>query len=568
MKKYHDRKFLQLGLAILVLALPHLLAAAAGARSDRVEAILQKNCLACHGGALPSAELNLDAGEWFAATVNVASREQTELKLVDPRRPERSYLLLKVQGAPGIAGKRMPLNGEPLPAADLETLVDWARSLAPPPAGAGASGRGPASPRPAFRGSRLINLPTTRMLGRGNFQFLVAHRFYPTVKSGYDSFFGLNGPAAVQVNFTYGVSDRFEVMFDHTNSEHQFELVGRWLLFDGRSRSARPVALSLNGGASMVTQVAPGEERFAAGHFKFNLQLSASYQFSPRLTFLLVPTLATGVNHHAPDPESTLALGTACKFTLAGELAFIGQWVPVLDGFRARANGWGAGLEYKVGKHVFQVFVVNSIGLIGDQEYIAGGDLLLRLGEFRFGFDLYSAIFDPLPHCWRSRFSGIFLFHEFPDVFDAPASFEQGVFVLLVDRQAGLEGRPRRGAVEHPERQLVRFDRPGERPDAVGGIVGRVQVDRVLLEPLERVELVERNAGLENVHQREPVGDRLLDDLSGLLQVAGGGPRHEGRSQGDGEGQRVERLDEDAVDLDGRFHPGLVVGDAWPLVSP
>ena len=388
MKKVHDRKWLRQCAVFLVLALPLSLAAAAGARADRVEAILQKNCLACHGGAAPKAGLDLAAGEWFAATVNVASGERPELKLIDPRRPERSYLWMKVKGSPGIAGGRMPLNGEPLPAADLDAIEAWAQNLAPSGAAAGAAVPAPASRRPAFWGSRLINLPTTRMLGRGNFQFLVAHRFYPAVKSGYDSFYGLNGPAAVQVGFTYGVSDRLEVLFDHTNSEHQFELSGRWLLFDNRSRSARPLALALNGGASLVTQAAPGEERFAKEHFKLNLQLSASCQFSPRLTFLLVPSLSTRVNRQALAPENTLALGTACKFTLAGGLAFIGQWVPVLDGFRARANGWGAGLEYKVGKHVFQVFAVNSVGLIADQ-YIAGGDLMLRQGEFRFGFNLF-----------------------------------------------------------------------------------------------------------------------------------------------------------------------------------
>jgi hypothetical protein len=387
MKKIHDRKF-QRGMAILVLAAPLALAAAVGAQADRVGMILEKNCLACHGGDGPSAGLNLAAAEWFAATVNVASEEQPERKLVDPRRPERSYLLQKVMGSPGIAGGRMPLHGAPLPAADLDTLGAWAQSLAPAPGAGAALASAPAARRPAFWGSRLINLPTTRMLGKGNLQFLVAHRFYSSVKSGYDSFFGLNGPAAVQVNFAYGVSDRLEFMLDHTNTEHQFELFGKWLLFASRSRSTRPLALTVNGGASVVTQVAPNEKRFAGRHFKLNLQLSASYQYSPRLTFLLVPALSTRVNHHALAPESTLALGTGFKFTLARELSLIGQWVPVLDGFRARANGWGAGLEYKVGKHVFQVFVVNSIGLIADQ-YIAGGDLLLSRGEFRLGFNLF-----------------------------------------------------------------------------------------------------------------------------------------------------------------------------------
>ena len=389
MTKHQDRNWKLPWLGMLFLALPLGLAATAGAQADRVEAILQRHCAACHGGSAPKAGLNLEAGEWFAAVVNVPSEEQPEFKLIDPRLPDRSYLLRKVVGAPGIDGGRMPLKGEPLSRADLDTLTAWTQSLSPAPGrGAAQALSAPAGRDPAFLGSRLINLPTTRMVGRGVFQFMVAHRFHPTVESGYDSFFGLNGPAAVQVNFTYGLSDRLEVMLDHTNTEHQFELFAKWLLLDNRSRSSRPVALTLNGGASVVTQALPGEERFASEHFKFNLQLSASCRLWPRLTLLLVPALATRVNHHAPAPESTLALGTGLKFTLAGDLAFIGQWVPVLDGFRARANGWGAGLEYKAGRHVFQVFILNSIGLIADQ-HLAGGDLLLSQGEFRLGFNLF-----------------------------------------------------------------------------------------------------------------------------------------------------------------------------------
>jgi len=60
----------------------------------------------------------------------------------------------------------------------------------------------------------------------------------------------------------------------------------------------------------------------------------------------------------------------------------------VLDGPRAAANGWGVGLEYKIGRHVFQVFFLNAIGLLADQ-YLPGGDLLLKKGDFRFGFNLF-----------------------------------------------------------------------------------------------------------------------------------------------------------------------------------
>lgn len=371
----------------LVLTLAGNLPGMAGRQADRVEEILLKNCAMCHGGLSPEAGLRLESGEWFAAMVNVVSEEKPELKIVDPRRPQNSYLLHKVTGA-GIEGRRMPLDGEPLSAADEQVIREWAMSLGP--ASASASGAAPraATIRPAFWGSRLINLPTTQMLGRYRWQFLVAHRFLNPLSTGYDQFYGLNGPAAVQVNFSYGLSERLQVMVGHTNSDHQWGLGGRWLLLPGRKGAARPLALALEAGAGLVTQNFSGEKTFAAEHFKFSLQAPLSVRFSPRLSLLLVPGYSNRVNAHDEDAQGVLALGTAFKFTVFRELALIGQWLPVLDGPKAAANGWGAGLEYKVGRHVFQVFFLNAGGLFADQ-YHPGGDLLLKEGDFRFGFNLF-----------------------------------------------------------------------------------------------------------------------------------------------------------------------------------
>ena len=225
------------------------------------------------------------------------------------------------------------------------------------------------------------------MLGRHRLQFLVAHRFIPPLSAGYDSLYGLNGPAAVLVSFSYGLSERLQVMLGHTNTDNQFDLAGRWLLLPGRAGSDHPLALALQAGAGLVTQNFPGEDTFAARHFKINLQAPLSYRVCPRLSLLLVPSYSTHVDAHRADSQAVLALGTGFKFTVFRELALIGQWLPVLDGPRAAANGWGGGLEYKIGGHVFQVFFLNAIGLLADQ-VLPGGDLLLKKRDFRFGFNL------------------------------------------------------------------------------------------------------------------------------------------------------------------------------------
>jgi uncharacterized protein (TIGR03118 family) len=69
-------------------------------------------CSGCHTGvgtALPGVQ-NLTAGHTFANIVNVASLEVPSLKRILPNDTTNSYLLQKIEGAPGIVGAQMPFG--------------------------------------------------------------------------------------------------------------------------------------------------------------------------------------------------------------------------------------------------------------------------------------------------------------------------------------------------------------------------------------------------------------------------------------------------------------------------
>lgn len=70
------------------------------------------------------------------------------------------------------------------------------------------------------------------------------------------------------------------------------------------------------------------------------------------------------------------------------DISIIWEWIPVLDGYKKNSNGWGLGVEKKIGGHVFQVFFINSEGLTSDQ-YVPGGDMKLRDKDFRLGFNIF-----------------------------------------------------------------------------------------------------------------------------------------------------------------------------------
>jgi hypothetical protein len=68
-------------------------------------------CINCHtnaGGRTPASGLNLAEGFSYDALVNRASVGKAGAIRVIPGDPDNSYLIQKIEGAPGIVGLRMP----------------------------------------------------------------------------------------------------------------------------------------------------------------------------------------------------------------------------------------------------------------------------------------------------------------------------------------------------------------------------------------------------------------------------------------------------------------------------
>jgi hypothetical protein len=96
-------------------------------------------CSKCHIGASAPEGLQLDAAHAYNALVGVPSVEEPNFLRVDPGNPDESYMVLKIEGAPGIEGGQMPLGETPLPQATIDAIRQWITNGAPNVPGAAAA---------------------------------------------------------------------------------------------------------------------------------------------------------------------------------------------------------------------------------------------------------------------------------------------------------------------------------------------------------------------------------------------------------------------------------------------
>ena len=246
----------------------------------------------------------------------------------------------------------------------------------------------PRTAAPAFWGTRLINLPTSTLTGKGEVLFRISHRFIPKADSGYDAFYGFDGPAAILFGLGFGITDDLEISLERSNIFQVWELAAGWRVLETPAGAAVPLAAVIGAGVGWASQRIEGRDRTDSRNFRLNLRASLSARLTGRWTVLAVPSLSTHTNHWTGSPSRTIALGLGTRYLMFKDISVIAEWTPVAGGYKAVQNGWGVGLEKKIGGHVFQVFVANSIGLTSAQS-ITGGDLRLQDADFRFGFNIF-----------------------------------------------------------------------------------------------------------------------------------------------------------------------------------
>lgn len=93
--------------------------------------ILKTRCAVCHMTGTEPGKLALHPPAAYASLVNVQSNEAPALKRVLPGKPEKSYLIMKLEGthiAKGGKGARMPFGSAPLKPEEIAKFKAWVKA--------------------------------------------------------------------------------------------------------------------------------------------------------------------------------------------------------------------------------------------------------------------------------------------------------------------------------------------------------------------------------------------------------------------------------------------------------
>lgn len=378
---------------------------------DKVLEIFENKCAfaGCHAGA-SSTDLDLTEAFAYAATVNQPSSDFPNLSLVKAGDPLKSYLIMKLVGASGIKGARMPKGDEPLSKTELKLIAAWIKSLPQETPVAQPKTR---YSQP-FPGLSLATLQTAQTMPKGSFSYRIAHRWLGRVDNGFGQFFGLDAGAHMLTEFSFPLRNNLMFTVGRSGTNATFELNAKWQLLRERTNNSMPVSVAVFAGIDWLTmkQIPDPQNpaqflsRTSSERLPWFAQLVLTRQLSNRIALLLNPGVLFKGNVTQANEQTIFSIGFGGKLRILKGLSIFAEGATIVSGVNDALPVGGAGaqngqpivydpftigLEHSIGGHIFHVYVSNSLGLTPTQ-VMSGGNLDFANAELRLGFNIYRLI--------------------------------------------------------------------------------------------------------------------------------------------------------------------------------
>lgn len=240
-----------------------------------------------------------------------------------------------------------------------------------------------------FKGLKVINFESTKLVAKGGFNFIVSHRF-GTVKNGFENLFGLD-EAVTHLNFVYGISDHFNVSASRSSNQKTYELATKFRL--ARQQEGK-LPFTLAAYTSVLANTALDTDNLPKLRFEHRLsyvgQLIISRKLTKELSVLVSPTFFHD-NYVLDDSQenSQYAVAFGGRYKLGARWSINMEYGMHLNRSSTSLynNPFSIGVDLETGGHVFQLHFTNSQSMNTNGVFgTSTGDWVE--GDVYFGFNL------------------------------------------------------------------------------------------------------------------------------------------------------------------------------------
>lgn len=241
----------------------------------------------------------------------------------------------------------------------------------------------------AFKGMKIVNFESTKLIGKKQLTFVVAHRF-GSIENGFDTFFGLDD-AVTRIKFIYGLSDAINISVSRSSYRKIYDASIKYRLLR-QEKNGFP--FTIVGYNSMLVNTGLEEENLPKLEFKHRLgyttQLLISRKFSPKFSLELAPTYFHN-NYVVVNSQdnSQFALGMGGRYKIGKRWSInvdYGLHLNRSDDSPFR-NPLSIGVDLETGGHVFQMHFTNAQPML-ENYYLSRATGDWAEGQIYFGFNL------------------------------------------------------------------------------------------------------------------------------------------------------------------------------------
>lgn len=247
-----------------------------------------------------------------------------------------------------------------------------------------------------FWTTRLVNLHTIENLKPGKLDFRISHRM-GKISSGSTELFGLY-QASSQFGLDYGVSDNFMLGISSSTINKLFSGYGKYrILRQCTGKKNIPLSVSVIAGITTNSQTIDNQEKtkYFSSKLFYYYQIIVARKFSEKLSLQIIPSLVhRNLVVSSNDKNDVFSVGFSGRYKITKKIAatceysyiFPEQIKSNINGYKVR-NSFSLGCDIFTGRHTFQLFVTNSVGM-DEKTAITETTEKFNLKNIRFGFNI------------------------------------------------------------------------------------------------------------------------------------------------------------------------------------